>query len=70
MTGAGRSPRAERPARVPRRLTLRGDLADALADEPTRVLPRVPAPRYELVEVGCSRDAVVLRRVLDGLRRL
>ncbi|GAA4885063.1 hypothetical protein [Saccharopolyspora cebuensis] len=54
-----------RPAsapRPPRWITMRGDLADALADEPTRVLPRVPAPR--------APDPELLVRVLDGLHRL
>ncbi|GAA4889883.1 hypothetical protein [Saccharopolyspora cebuensis] len=53
------APPAPRP---PRRVTIRGDLADALADEPTRLLPRVePEP---------ARDPELLRRVLAGLRAL
>ncbi|WP_433871812.1 hypothetical protein [Saccharopolyspora sp. CA-218241] len=53
-------------ARPPRRVSWSGDLADALADEPTRVLPRL-APRPP---TSYARDPETLRRLLDGLRAL
>ncbi|MEY8041328.1 hypothetical protein [Saccharopolyspora cebuensis] len=55
------------PARPPLRLSWSGDLSDALADEPTRVLPRVaPDP----LPSSYSRDRETLRRLLDALHRL
>lgn len=54
--------------REPRTAQLRGDLADALAVEETRVLPRTAAPAFVGFATAPSDD--LLRCVLDGLRRL
>ncbi|GAA4857935.1 hypothetical protein [Saccharopolyspora cebuensis] len=67
--GEGLPPVPTPAPRPPRWLTLRGDLADALADEPTRLLPRIPAPRVELPP-GYTRDTATLNRILDALHRL